>query len=395
MLRLNSLLFILLIALVKPALAGDDPEQGPEDAPAGTKSWQISVFPFIGTQGVYTNYYIYNLSLNVFAGVTGGVDGVELGGFVNMNRYTMNGLQASGFGNIVNGEVNGVQIAGFFNLNNSRANGFQGAGFVNVINSDADVIQASGFTNVINGNLNGIQATGFANVVSGDSEIQASGFVNVTGGKVTGLQASGFVNVSREIEGLQMAGFVNVAKNVKGMQLGMVNVADSVDGIPIGLLSIVRNGYRKLELSAGDAMNLNLGFKIGVRRFYNFLTLGTQFIGSNSVFSYGYGFGSEVNLRPNEHLNLELMAHRLIDENERLWNHERVNLLNQLRVSYTKDIDARLQFFAGPVLNVLVTSNIEENNVLKDIAPYHMLDFDGTRVNTRMWLGINAGLRFW
>lgn len=391
--RLNSLLFVLLIALINPALAGDDPQEGP----SGTKYFQISFFPFVGTQGVYSHEYMFNLSLNVFAGVTGGVDGIELGGFVNMNRYTMNGLQASGFGNIVNGEVNGMQLTGFFNFANSYTTGLQGAGFVNVINSDADVIQASGFTNFINGNLKGIQATGFANLVSGNSEIQASGFVNITGGKLNGIQATGFVNVAREIEGLQMAGFVNLAKNVKGMQLGMVNVADSVDGIPIGLLSIVRNGYRKLELSAGDAMNMSLGFKIGVRRFYNFLTLGTQFIGGNSVLSYGYGIGSEFNLQSENYLNLELITHRLIGENEKLWNwdSERVNLLNQLRVSYTKDINARWQFFAGPVINVLVTNERGNNNVLKDIAPYHLVEFEGTRVNTRIWPGVNAGLRFW
>ncbi len=66
-------------------------------------------------------------------------------------------------------------------------------------------------------------------------------------------------------------------------------MADSIDGLPIGFLSIVRDGYRKVEFSGVDAMNLNLGFKIGVRRFYNFLTFGAQFIGDKSVFHMDTG----------------------------------------------------------------------------------------------------------
>ncbi len=77
----------------------------------------------------------------------------------------------------------------------------------------------------------------------------------------------------------------------------------------------MRGGYRKVEFSPGDAMNLNLGFKIGVRRFYNFLTFGTQFIGDKSVYLYGYGIGSEFYLPDNRYLNVEIHSHQLTEDN--------------------------------------------------------------------------------
>jgi hypothetical protein len=384
-----SMIFIFCLLTILNSTAGN-----PDETPA-TKPFQLSFVPYVGTEGAYSHDYIYTFSVNILAGITGGVDGIELGGLVNMNRYTMTGLQGSGFGNIVNGNVEGIQIAGFFNVNNSYTNGLQGAGFINVVNNNANIIQASGFSNVINGNINGAQVAGFANVVSGDAEaIQAAGFVNVAGGKMNGLQAAGFANIASEAEGLQLAGFLNVAERIKGMQLGFINVADTIDGIPIGFISFVnRGGYKKFELSGGDVMNLNIGFKLGVRRFYNFLTMGAQFIGDNSVYSYGYGIGSEFYLPESRYLNIEIGSQNLVKE--KLWRSERITLLNQLKVSYATDIDERWQFFAGPVLNVLVAGKNNENSGLIDLAPYHIYEFDGSRTNTKIWIGLNAGLRFW
>lgn len=401
MLRYFLLHWVLLIVLTPLQAAFD------KDEPVETRPFQLSIFPFIGTEGVHTQNYIYNFSLNIFAGVTGGADGLELGGFANINRYSMKGFQGAGFANVVDGEADGFQAAGFANVVNNDAKVFQGAGFANIVNGDLRGFQGSGFANVVSGNarafqvsgfanlanrLEGVQVAGFANVADRAEGIQAAGFVNVAD-RIEGIQAAGFVNVADRIEGVQAAGLVNVAKQVKGLQLGFINVADSIDGLPLGFLSIVRDGYRKVEFSGGDAMNLNLGFKIGVRRFYNFLTLGTQFIGNKSVFSYGYGIGSEFFLTDNRYLNVEIHSHQLIEDN--WWNYERVNMLNQLRVSYATDMNERWQFFAGPVINFQVRRQNDEGNRGSNIAPYYILEFSGRNTVTRVWTGINAGFRFW
>ena len=438
---------IILIMLPLGLIAVEDPEK-PEVRP-----FQLSLVPFIGTEGEEAQEHIYKVSLNIFAGLTGGVEGIEIGGFLNMNRFTMNGLQAAGFGNTVAGRVEGMQFAGFFNANNSSTRGFQGAGFVNLVNDDANAVQGSGFANIVNGNVRGIQGTGFANIVNGDIRgvqaagfaniasgegrlVQAAGFANISGGSIQGvqaagfgniaeqakgvqaaafgniagqaegvqassfmniaremegIQASGFLNVAGDIEGVQAAGFINIASNVQGLQVGFINIADTVVGLPLGFLSIVRDGYRKFELSAGDAMNLNLGFKIGVRHFYNMFTTGLQFTSDDPVFTYGYGIGTELNLPERRYLNIEILTHQMMKG--RWWDYTDLNLLGQLRVTYAMDLSDRWQFFAGPVANIHITRGNENETV--DIAPYEMFRFTGRNTENVVWLGINAGFRIW
>lgn len=394
---------------------------GQTDEPEETRSFQLSIFPAVGTEGQFSHKYIYNFSVNVFAGITGGVDGIELGGFGNINRYSMKGFQAAGFGNVVNGNVNGLQAAGFINIVNGGAEGLQGAGFINIVNSNSKVLQGAGFANIVNGELRGIQGAGFLNVASGNARaIQAAGFGNVCGGLVegiqgagffnvadrveglqgagfvnvvgdiNGMQGAGFINVAGRVEGLQLAGFINVAGKVDGVQLGFINVADSIDGIPVGFLSIVKDGYRKIEFTGGDAMNASIGFKIGVRRFYNIFAIGAQFVDIDPVFTYGYGIGSEFNLTDYRYLNVEIVSHQFMEGS--WWMYDRYNMLNQLKVIYASDISDRWQVFAGPVFNFQVR-NINSEDIA--VSPYQLVRYSGKNTVTDMWIGINAGFRFW
>jgi hypothetical protein len=392
-----------------------------QDEPVETRSFQLSVFPAVGTDGQFSHKYLYNFSVNVFAGITGGVDGIELGGFGNINRYSMKGFQAAGFGNVVNGNVNGLQAAGFINVVNGGAEGLQGAGFINVVNSNSKVLQGAGFANIVNGELRGLQGAGFLNVASGNARaIQAAGFGNVCGGllegiqgagffnvadrmeglqgagfvnvagDIDGMQGAGFINVAGSVEGMQAAGFINVATRVNGVQLGIVNVTDSIDGMPIGVLSIVKDGYRKIEFSGGDALNAAVAFKIGVRRFYNLFTLGTQFIETDPLLTYGYGIGSEFYLANDRYLNLEIVSHHIMER--RWWEHDNYNMLNQLKVIYASDINDRWQVFAGPVFNFQLRDIDSDDN---DISPYQPVRYSGKNMVADMWIGLNAGFRFW
>jgi hypothetical protein len=374
-----------------------------------TRKFQLSFVPFIGTDGTFATENLYNVSINLLGGVTGGVDGLELGGFLNVNLHSMTGLQGAGFVNVVNGRVRGLQMSGFLNVNNGFTEGLQGAGFGNIINGNARLLQGSGFGNIITGNMEGIQVSGFGNIVAGRSEgiqvagfgnitggnstaIQVAGFGNITGGRMTGIQAAGFGNIAEQVEGIQVAGFLNIARRVSGIQLGFVNIADTVDGLPIGFLSIVRRGYRKMELTAGDALNLGIGFKIGVRRFYNIFSLGTQVAEGDWLFAWGYGIGSEFNLPDNRNLNAEILTHRFMEEE--WWRHSRMNMLHQVRVTYVRPLSERWQIFAGPVINFHMIRDTENAGEHAEIAPYELFSFRVRDTSTTVWMGINAGLRF-
>lgn len=253
------------------------------------RSFQLSLVPGFGTDGAESSHYRYKSSINLFAGATGGIEGFELAGFLNITNGHANGLQLSGFGNIVSGEVSGFQGSGFVNFNAGQAKafkgagfanftggsfegfqgsgfinitggssqGFSGAGFANIIGSNGQGLNVSGFMNVIGGNsrgfwgagfgnitggnIQGFAASGFSNITGGNADgFLAAGFANVTGGGANGFQGAGFANLTKgDVNGTQFAGFMNTAHNLRGAQVsGFLNVAKSVTGLQLGFINV-------------------------------------------------------------------------------------------------------------------------------------------------------------
>jgi len=215
------------------------------------KSVQFSVLPFIGSNYLNSGTLTNNMSFNLLAGYSGGVDGFELGGLFNMIKNDVKGLQLAGFGNLVGKDTRGVQAAGFFNITAGSVTGAQLAGFQNTLNGEMHGVQVSGFNNVTTQNVDGAQITGFVNIAFKDVNmaqlagyvnygrniggLQASGFLNIATGDVKLAQLSGMVNYAKNVGGVQAAGFVNVANgNVDAAQMaGFVNYCDSVTGVQL------------------------------------------------------------------------------------------------------------------------------------------------------------------
>ncbi len=221
------------------------------DADTLYRPFQLSVFPYIGTNHRLSNHVINHLSINVFMGTALGVTGLEVGGFMNLIRADVRGGQFAGFGNVVGRNVYGIQMAGFFNK---------------------------------------------------------------TRGEVHGLQIAGFSNRSGDLRhGLQIAGFVNHARHVtNSLQIGVINTAESTNSVPIGLLSFVRkNGYKRVEVAANETFPVNLTFRTGVKWFYNLLTVGAIPTDTNgeSVWQVGYGLGTGIRLGRTGMATLESSSH--------------------------------------------------------------------------------------
>ena len=71
--------------------------------------FQVSLIPYFGTNGKVTGSVANRFSLNLLAGYTGGLYGMEAGG-LNITRNEVNGLQIGGAGNIVAGRGRGWQV---------------------------------------------------------------------------------------------------------------------------------------------------------------------------------------------------------------------------------------------------------------------------------------------
>lgn len=433
-------LALILTLLSCQLCAQDTASQGGEYE----KEFQISFISPMGTNGTESHKYTNRVSINIFGGLHGGVNGFEAGGFANVIKNDVNGVQAAGFSNTVLGNVRGVQAAGFVNVAKGKVDGVQGAGFVNVaiesstavqgsgfanvIRGDNAGFQGSGFSNVVTGDLKGAQATGFSNVVRGELDgFQGAGFSNVTIGDVDGAQVAGFVNVAKgnvrggqgagfinvavgdvdraqiagfanvahgNVKGAQISGFFNKAKNVEGVQAGFLNIADSVKGVPIGFLSIVKKGgYHRFELSGGESLHAAFNVKLGVKKFYNIFSIGTRQDQSNFFWAYGYGIGTWFPMGAKSGMNFDLMAYHV---NPGVGHIGDVNLLNRLQMQYSYQPGKKTQLFIGPALNVMVTTHTDNEGLPLEptFAPWMGYEETNSGTYVGVYAGFNAGLRF-
>ncbi len=417
---------ILVLLFGVASLAQDTATASTDNDTMKVRPFQMTFVPPMSTNGVESSNIINKVSVNIFAGYNGGTQGVELSGFVAVDKKDVSGGQFSGFGNIVGGNSNGVQAAGFFNTTRGNFRGAQLAGFHNYASDTLWGTQAAGFNNTLRGSMQGAQFAGFANVATKNSVgLQGAGFVNTLTGNLTGTQLAGFCNVvtdtiiggqvsgyvnyakevkgpqltgfvnivSGEIEGVQASGFVNYATRVKGVQLSFINLADTVDGVSIGFLSLVRKGYHKFELKTSESLHMMGSFKTGVYRFYNIFSAGVNF-GDRMRWAYGYGLGTYIPFSEKLGLNIDATAYH-INEEEAFT--DEVNLLNRLDADIVFKLGKSFELAVGPSINVLVSRYYDsENNQLgSNIAPYHFYNrttSGGT--NVKMWAGGNLAIRF-
>lgn len=386
---------------------------------------QVSVLPFIGTNTRESDDVSNNLSLNLLWGVNGGVNGMEVGGGINMVRNDMNGFQVAGLGNKVNHNMTGTQFGGIFNYAGGTTRGFQVAGVVNYANN-AEAAQAAGFANMVRGNVTGMQTAGLFNVVGGNARaLQASGLFNKTGGdskfQAAGgfnrsrgsskWQASGLFNLSRGNTKFQISSLFNRADNVQvgqfgtlnrakgnmqGLQIGLINISDTVSGVPIALINIVKRGYNKFEIYGSEILHGNFQLKLGANRFYNIFHVGARVPpGDGSyIWGIGYGIGKVSKLSKRSTLNWELMAMH-INENEPWTN--TLNSIGQFRWLWNHQLGSSIGFFIGPTANVMISQlrNPETGIIKSPVVPYTLIDEDLTaNTNLKAWVGVNAGFRF-
>lgn len=355
---------------------------------------QISIIPNVSTTATNGAEITNHLSFNLLWGLNGGVQGMEVGGFVNNVTHDVTGFQVAGLGNKVGHNVIGTQVGGLFNHNTGTTKGLQAAGIFNY-SGNADAAQAAGFANVVSGDLGGMQASGIFNKVTGNSNaLQAAGIFNVSGGKAK-VQIGGLFNVAKDVEVGQVSSLINVAQEVKGFQIGFINVSDTVSGVPIGLINIVKKGYNKLDIYGGELLHLNISLKLGARAFYNIFHIGARIPGQNrSTWGLGYGIGTMSKISKQRFFNLEAM---IIHVNEKDPWTTNLNMIGHFRILHHWKIGSSTSFFFGPTLNLMVSTlrNEETGEVGSSLTPYTLFNSTANhKTNYKGWIGVNAGFRF-
>jgi hypothetical protein len=429
------------VGIVQKFVARDQRVQAENIDIIETRIGQISIWPNVGTNLKMSGQVENRFSLNILAGYSAGVKGVEIGGLVNIDRKNVSGLQIAGLGNVVGGTTTGAQISGIFNNNRQDVKGIQLTGISNVILDTMKGVQIAGISNVLRGTMHGWQVAGISNFTTESVDgVQISGISNYTkkdvdvlqvagvfnmGENVNGFQVSGLINAARKnVGGWQIAGLSNYAKTVrlsqlagigniasdrvKGAQISMlfnyakyvdggqfsfINIADSVGGIPIGFISIVRKGYHKIELSAEEVLYANFTYKMGVRRFYNMFTVGIQPGSEGPIWGFGYGIGGQIGTR-RAVVSLDLKGTQVMEDvDEQAFNVSfRFSPLVGIRIV------KRLSFFLGPAINLHV-SDLKDpltGEFITNIAPEKTLlweDVPGIDTQFQLWWGGTFGLR--
>lgn len=255
---------------------------------------QVSLIPFIGTNRKLSGTTTNSFSFNVLAGYSGGVNGFEIGGLLNIDRRNVRGAQIGGIANIVGGNTGPFQMAGFFNLNSGSITGTQVAGFSNVVLDTLNGVQLAGFNNTLHGYMNGVQISGFNNTTTQNVDgFQLTGFANVALKNVELGQISGFANYCNDVNGGQITGFVNFAKGDVnwGQIAGFANYGKSVKGLQIaGFGNISVN-----EVSGGQiAGTINYGKTGGKFQISGYANIATEEIKGIQLTSY-LNYAKKVN----------------------------------------------------------------------------------------------------
>ena len=389
----TSLISILSVAIL---LLGLNSYAQKDSKTLQTRPFQMTFVTPLGTNGLDAWNITNNVSINIYAGYNGGLDGVELSGFGSMLRYDMIGTQISGFGNIVLGSGNGIQLAGFFNYTQETFKGVQLAGFSNVALDSLNGFQLSGFFNVSVDHIEKMQVSGFVNYSKGNDAGQITGFSNVNKGNLHGIQLAGFSNVNTEsVKGAQIAGFLNYTKTLKGVQIAPFNYVDSLEnGIPIGVFSIVKNGYRAFEISANETLFGVVSFKTGVKQFYNIISVGSSIKNNNIYWGWGYGIGTMMPVKEDWNIAIELLSYQI---NEDEWFTEALNLHNKFQITASKKVSENIEVFGGASWNVNVSEleDYDGNAFKSTITPYDTFNKTyNNETNVKMYPGFTAGIRF-
>jgi hypothetical protein len=351
---------------------------------------QISVLPFVSTNGEMGGAVRNNFSFNLIGGYTGGTNIAELGLVFNIDQGNVQWVQMAGGFNMVEGNCKGLQLGGGANINMGTMMGLQLTGGVNLLFDSLRGAQVAGGSNFSNGIIEGGQISGGVNIAMKKiTGAQISGGANIGFDTVIGSQVAGGLNFARWLYGTQFA-IVNIAQEVSGFQIGLLNIADTCSkGAMIGFLSISRRGIHELGISTTEKGFLNLSFRTGTSQFYNILRAGinSQYPNIKS-WAFGYGIGHRFVLHPKFQLALDLTMDHVNKNDLSAYTNEWIQLLLSAEWRPVK----RFAITAGPVLNYFVTGGSEDDLISFHPSPFY--NYTNRGFQHMGWIGASFSLRF-
>jgi len=357
-----------------------------------TRSVQVSLVPFIGTNHKLSGNVVNKLSFNVWGGFARGVKGFEIGGIFNIDRENVIGTQIAGTFNIVGDSVKGTQLAGYFNITGNYMKGFQMAGLMNLNNRGMKGVGIAGLMNISN-SVKGVQVAGLGNINDTLKGVALAGLFNVTdyGNKAAQISCL-FNNQKRGSASVQIAGLFNTAGYLRGIQIAPFNYADSAKGVPIGFFSFVKRGVHQIEFSVDELFSSNISFRTGVPAFYNIFSIGFASRSTKNMTQLGYGVGTSFRIKNKMRSDITMSMHH-ISKNGFYYG---TNEIYQAYWGLEYKVGKKFSIAGGPTFNVLMSDALlPDYQTFESIMPYTL--FSRTNqydFNFKGWVGGKIALRF-
>jgi hypothetical protein len=309
-----------------------------------------------------TNWTMGRVDFGQVAGImnsSGGADLFQLAGIANVAAGPTPGVQVAGITNLQRDGSAGMQVAGIFNWSAGAPRFGQISGIGSWAGTGIDGFQLSGIASFAGGDMRGLQIGGITNHVRGDMHgMQVAGIYNHAS-SVSGAQI-GLLNIGGAVGGAQF-GLVNIARKIDGLQLGLVNVAteSSAGGAPIGLLSVAPDGRRSLEAWVADIIPARVGFKLGSKNLYTLLAVGA----STDYLAAGAGLGVHVTGR-RHYIDIDLSLYEVRQED--FDEVDGVDAMTEARAMVGIPLDLGFAVFGG--ISASGVMSWDEKFLAKDIA---------------------------
>lgn len=306
-----------------------------------TAPFHLGLFPGVSLSATDSHTHISSLSLNIIGGAIRSLDGLELGGVINIEEDFVRGGQGAGVVNVVGGNLDGFQVAGSVNVVGKALSGVQGAGALNIAGGDVYGGQFAGAVNIGGGRVDGVQIAGAVNIAGGEVDgLQGAGAVNIAG-ELDGVQVA-TVNIAGRVKGLQ-AGVLNIASRTEGAQIGVLNFSGGGDGNAFGLFSFVSGGYNHLEVFMSELAMANVGLKFGGRVLYTTLSAGWSPASIDRRYSLTLGWGGHLPVG-SVYLDLDASAGSIWQPDSR---NARTTLISRVRLALGWAPWSRFAVFGG------------------------------------------------
>ncbi len=300
-------------------------------------TFQLTFFPPLSTNGMYSHQYTNTISINLLAGISQNEEAFTWGGLANVVLNDAKGFQMAGLANYVGNDGQGFQNAGLANINKNRFSGFQMAGLAN------------------------------------------------TASEMKGFQFSGLVNIASDVNGVQFAGLINIAKDVHGVQFaGLINIAENSD-CPIGLINIIKNGEKGIAVTYDAIGSTVVSFRSGGKYTYGILGVGYNHKSSNNSLVTEGGLGAHIPVTPWFRINNELKGTSIGNNTDEPVFNAGYSLLPAFRIG------KHVELFAGAGINYMDTKDM---NNLKMFPNHSLWKKSGSSRMQQLYIGYQFGLQY-